>query len=244
MPNFLLLNTKKSCTKNLIIFPGAASLASSWSSWAVNFPNTKVLIAEYPGRGINIEKKTEGDFLSLCRQYVNSLQSYLQEDCIFLGYSFGGYLAYEVAKQLELSQKIVIKHLFLAGVSDYAHYATKKLEIMCLRDNSLLREFLKENVVKSNSKKDMEEILDIFVPILRRDIKMLTSYQFRAYKIQSPLNVYNGSHDVLCHHQQASLRWQDHSQKTSYFTYNSNHRLTVEGQDLIKDHISLIWSLM
>lgn len=236
MSSFLSLNAKAPYVKTLIVFSGSGTLASSWLSWDMNFPNVRVLIAEYPGRGINTEKPIETDFLKLSNYYQTALQPYLKEPCVFLGYSFGGYLACEIAQQLEITQKIIIERIFLAGVSDYSHYSVDKLKMISLADPELLKELFKENIAENEKQKTIEE-RDSSISILLNDIKMLSYYEFKAYKLQSPLSIYNGADDNFCHHQNASLRWKSHSEKIEYFTYAGGHRLTDKAKTLIKNHI-------
>ncbi|WP_432076704.1 thioesterase II family protein [Streptomyces wuyuanensis] len=82
---------------------GTASFHNSWASWLPD--GTDLLSVQYPGRQDRISEPCASRMEDLAPQVVQALQPHLDDDStlVLFGHSMGAWVAFEVARLLEMS---------------------------------------------------------------------------------------------------------------------------------------------
>ncbi len=190
----------------LFCFPFAGCGASFYLQWTNFVPQSINLFAvQLPGRENRYTEPPVTDTNVLVPILMESLLPYIDRPLIFYGHSLGGVLAYDLAIQL---QEKYNKNLCLFMVSggrapdDYGDVQLSGLDeqrlIAILQDlGGLPDEFLGDPAVKN-----------IFLSLIRADIKLLESYNYR-YKdgrLACPVMVLHSDNDKLVRNRY--LRWE------------------------------------
>lgn len=197
---------KESFTEEyIIIFPYAGSLWETYVALKDCLPyNIGLVVAEYPPE--------DCDFNSLCKSYIVELSSYNLQNSIFLGISFGGYLAYRIAQILYALKLGLPKRLFLVSVIDLPSL------IENLKDINLNSLLINNNNLSKDINKEIRNLI-------AKDLQTLQSIKISDNIILPiDLSIINGSEDKGVNEDKILLYWQDRIRgKLYYSTYFGPH---------------------
>ena len=169
----------------LFCLPHAGSGATAYQSWRREMPSFVELCAvRLPGREIRIAERPVTD----CTVLVDQMTEALAGDCdipyAIFGHSMGAVLAYELAQSLRrhgIPQAVclfvsgrIAAHLKLPAAPIHPLPLPSFLSELKARYEGLPKEFLQD-----------QEMLDFYLPILRSDLQLIETYQ---YKNSSPLS--------------------------------------------------------
>jgi medium-chain acyl-[acyl-carrier-protein] hydrolase len=100
----------------LICFPYAGGWPSVFRPWAARLPVDVELVAvRAPGRESRFAEQPYTDWSTLTRDVTEALHGLLDVPFVFFGHSFGGMLAYEVARKLDRGESAQLKALIVSG---------------------------------------------------------------------------------------------------------------------------------
>jgi surfactin synthase thioesterase subunit len=164
----------------LICLPHAGSGATSYQSWRREMPSFVELCAvKLPGRETRLSEPSFTD----SQELVEKMTEVLADECdipyAIFGHSMGAVLAYEFAQSLQrrgLPPPVclfvsgrVAAHLKLPARPVHALPLQSFLSELEVRYGGLPRELLQD-----------QEMLDFYLPILRSDLQLIETYQYKS----------------------------------------------------------------
>lgn len=190
------INPRPNASKRIFCFPYAGgSAAIIYRKWTFNLPEEfEVLPVELPGRGARLQESLKFDMSSLVDELITSIETYLDKPFLFFGHSMGALVSYELTRKLRQLQLPLPDKLFLSSHS--APQITKRTPIMHkLPKNEFIRE-LKELNGMPKEFFESEELLDIFLPIIKADYTVCETYKFDSVsKLPIPFVAIRGMND-------------------------------------------------
>ncbi len=190
------INPRPNASKRIFCFPYAGgSAAIIYRKWTFDLPEEfEVLPVEYPGRGARLQESLKLEMSSLVDELIASIETYLDKPFLFFGHSMGALVSYELTRKLGQLQLPLPEKLFLSSHS--APQITKRTPIMHkLPKNEFIRE-LKELNGMPKEFFESEELLDIFLPIIKADYTVCETYKFdSASKLNMPFVAIRGIND-------------------------------------------------
>ncbi|EJV87808.1 thioesterase II family protein [Bacillus cereus] len=183
----------------LFCLPYAGGSKSIYRNWKKHLKDSITLFPiELKGHGTryaesfyeNIEEAIE-DVYTLIKDKID------MENYAILGHSMGSLLAYELYYKIDQMNKKKPKHIFFLGHG--APNIKKQYEIShLLPDDKFIEKIMAlggtpEEVINN------QELLSIFVPILKNDFKLLDSYKYidKKQKINCDISIMYGDNDTI-----------------------------------------------
>lgn len=178
---------------------------------------------ELKGRG----KRYNQDFYIDINEAVNDIYDSIKDEIeeneyAIYGHSMGSLLAFELYYKISSMGKRKPTHIFFSGYS--APGSIKEREITyTLPDYDFMNKIIELGGTPQELM-DNRELLDLFIPILKNDIKILENYTYkdREEKISCDISILNGSKDSIKINE--ITEWRKHtSVKCNMYTFNGNH---------------------
>ena len=195
----------------LFCFPHAGGGASAFHSWQTALPAlVQVCPIQLPGRETRFSEPPYTELDSLVDAIAQELRPWLDIPYAIFGHSMGALLAFEWARRLQHEGRSMPGWLILSGrrspdIEDDAgplHALPNHafVEELNSRYQGMPREFLQS-----------PELMEVFLPILRADIAVVESYQFKEGEpLNCPMIVSAGIGDVSTTYDQL-LAWTRHT---------------------------------
>lgn len=167
---------------------------------------------ELKGRGKRFNDKPYGNLEEAVEDiYENIKDKLLQDEYAIYGHSMGSVLAYELYYKIYNEKVNLPKHIFFSGHKEPSMPRRKK-KLYLLQDEQFIKEIIElggtpQDVV------DNKELLQLFIPILRSDFKILENYIYKEKKekIQCDISILNGKEDDITLDE--LLSWKIHGDK-------------------------------
>lgn len=160
----------------LFCFPYAGGSAIIYSGLEKNFPDDiDVFAIQPPGRGVRFNEPAITSLETLVSELLISISPYLDKPFLFLGYSNGSLMAFELARRLQLRGMPVPAHMILA-----ARRAPHLPSITPQKHNMSYDDFINELRKFSYTPEKIlndPEIMSVFMPMLRADFALGELYQ-------------------------------------------------------------------
>ncbi|AJQ97068.1 thioesterase II family protein [Gynuella sunshinyii] len=199
-------------TFNLVYFPYAGGNAYSLENLRKQLDcHWRYTALEYPGHGTrwadalvdNIHELT----IDLHRQLLDSADPSLP--WIFLGYSFGGLMAFKLASLLEQTGNTNVHGLITVSARPPVHLRQPMDSRFLETDQSLTAHLLSlggipERIVQS------QEMMSWFLPIIKSDLSCYAQFDLQQQKINMPILSFHGRDDALM----VEREWGDWQQST------------------------------
>jgi external thioesterase TEII len=174
MKNSVFYKLKSGKNQQLICFPHLGGYTNSYLDLA-NKTNIDVEIwaANPPGHGGSNDKPIE-DINSLLNLYYRELKKIIRPNCVFLGHSMGGIVAYllinKIVDSAECSSKP--KQLILSAANIPSYFIDKQYSKFS--NDELIKHLMTYNGIPDEVT-DKKSLLKYFLPILRADFMILES---------------------------------------------------------------------
>lgn len=171
---------------DLFCLPFAGGNKYSFRPYEKFVPSPINLITlEYPGRGARMSEPLLSDAVQLvpdlCSQVMQRISG---NPYAIYGHSLGALLAFLLTRQLLAGGCAAPLHLFVSGAGGPAGFLQEKQRHLLPR-NLLLEEIKKMGGTQA-AVLDHEELLEIFEPVIRADLRICDTY---AYEPAAPLNI-------------------------------------------------------
>jgi surfactin synthase thioesterase subunit len=195
---FFFPKRNSSAKMRVFCFPHAGGAPSVFFEWAARLGQEfECVCIQLRGRGSRLHEKSHEAIVDIADEIAGNITGYLDVPFVFYGHSFGGVIAFELARRMKREGKQGPAQLFLGAVRP-PHLAPPHAPIHALPE----REFI-DNVQGRYSGIPTAvlrepEILQFFLPALRADF---TAYERYAYRREEPLDcpitAFSGANDAV-----------------------------------------------
>lgn len=152
-------------------FPYAGGNAFAFSGMEANFSgDVDVFAIQAPGRGQRFHEKPISCLDTYVSLVIKAISPYLNIPFIFIGYSNGSLIAYEVARRLQSLYGIAPVHLVLAA-RRAPNLPQLRPSISNMNHDDLLYELRRYSRTPEEILRD-EEVMSLFIPMLRADFAL------------------------------------------------------------------------
>ncbi|MTI47963.1 MAG: thioesterase [Firmicutes bacterium] len=197
----------------LFCLPYAGGSKSMYYKWKSHLsPLIQLEPIELKARGYRYDEDFYDNFEEAVTDIFENIKDKLvdSEYAIF-GHSMGSLLAYELYYQIVRENYKIPKHIFFSGCKPPSILA-KDTKFHLLPDD----EFIKKILCLGGTPKevtDNEELLELVLPILRNDFRMIGNYKYhnRKEKIQCNISILNGKDDDIT--EDELLKWNEEGDK-------------------------------
>lgn len=199
----------------LFCFPCAGGLAAAYSTWSDNLPSdVEVCLVQLPGRGSRIRERPFTSISDLVQTLVPILQPHLNIPFAFFGHSLGALLGFETARQLRRQVNPIPTHLFTCSSS--APQRPTLNPIHSLPEAAFVAELSHRYNAIPQAVLQNNELMQLFLPVLRADLTMLETYVYTNEKpLDCPITAFGGLQDSATSSVNL-VEWREQTQ--SFFT--------------------------
>ncbi len=226
----------------LFCIPYAGGGSSPFFSWLQKLPSTIELCPVLlPGREARLREQLFSDLILLVNSIATGLYPYLNRPFAFFGHSMGAVVAFELARKIRRHNGLLPVHLFVSG-HRAPHLPDLNRPIRNLSDIEFIEQIKKYNGTPESVFND-QELLNIFLPILRADFAIIETYRFTFESaLDCPITAFGGLGDPR-NSQPEIEAWKEHTRKSfnsHYFqgghffiNQNQNELLKIVANDLV-----------
>lgn len=199
----------------LYCFPYAGGSAAVFNKWRT-YLNRKIELVpvELAGRGIRFREAFYGSMFEAVNDLYSRLSPTLtQGPYAFFGHSMGSLLVYELCHKIMAENRIGPVHIFLSGKSP--PHLKKETKLLHTLPIEKFKEELYEIGGTPREVLENQELMDIFIPILKADYQIYETYEFtpRDTKLKAGITVFNGISDNIGY--EAMLEWGEYTSGSS-----------------------------
>ncbi len=189
---------------------GSSTIYMRWRQYLS--PNIELYPVELAGRG----RRYNDPLYNSLDEIAEDVYSIIKKESGFsnyalFGHSLGSIVAYELSHKIQSKNDTMPMHIFFAG-KRAPHLAEKEEIIHGLPDDEFKHKVLElggtpEELVQS------QELLELFLPILRADFKVNETYQYidKNCKLNTDITVINGKQEQLTLDEITG--WKQHTEK-------------------------------
>jgi len=222
----------------LFCFPFAGGTASSFFNWRKRCDHgLDICPIEYPGRGSRWNANACATLEMLAETIATDLRPALHQPYALLGHSFGAIVAFEVARLLLRLGSPPPVRLFLSAVRA-PHLALRGM-LHGLSERAFLTRLMRYGGMPQEVLEN-EELLSLFMPIVRDDFRLYEQYSYRTgAPLPVPISVFGGWQDPEVPATDL-LAWRQHTIKsfrcrfymgTHFFLYDPHLPVLKDVQD-------------
>ena len=208
-PWFVQGTTQNPAAKwRLFCFPFAGGSGHEFRQWGEKLDNVEVLGVMYPGRSSRYTTPLIDNLGEMVSAVRNALQDYQDKPYAFFGHSLGGLIAFELTRSLRMS-RLQQPTLLCVSASDAPHLLPIPPIIHNLPDDEFI-EAIRDFGGTPEAIFEHRELLNMTLPILRADLKILDTYQYQeAMPLPVPLYAVGGAGDTVVG-RDSLLGWEGH----------------------------------
>ncbi|MEU9510235.1 alpha/beta fold hydrolase [Micromonospora sp. NPDC048170] len=177
----------------LFCLPYAGGSANGYDGWLPLLSRTlDVWAAELPGRGTRFHLPPAGDVGELTGQLLDEIEPMLADQVVLFGHSMGATLALELALRLQ-ARGAPLSCLVVSGQPAPGWPRDNRLHLL---DDARLTVAMKAMGGTPPEVFDSAELLELMLPILRADLRMVENHRFTpGATVRCPLVAYGSVDD-------------------------------------------------
>lgn len=222
----------------MFCLPFAGGGAIAYRRWASRISaGIEVACVQLPGREIRLREPLFRRLASLADTLVEELIPWIDGPFALYGHSMGALLAFELARGLRRRYNLLPAHLFVAG------YRAPQLPPSEPPFSHLPDADFIDHVRQFGGLPDLitqhEELMEIFVPILRADFEMTETYVYKEETpLECPITAFGGLSDPKTTRERI-LGWNIHTSMrfTTHF-FPGGHFFLVDSEPLVLEQIN------
>lgn len=225
----------------LFCFPYAGSSSAAYMKWKKKIrEGIEIVPVELPGRGAAFRENLCDNMTELIEELFHKMKEDLvQEEYMLYGHSMGSWIVYYLLNRILKEQIRLPERIFVSGKE--APYVRKMDEISYSMEDGEFLEKIYQLGGTPREIMDNKEILDIYVPILKNDYKLIQTckYEEPIEKYNFDIIIFNGLQDELMENDLNS--WKQYTDKGVYiYNFEGNHFFIHNHTQEILDIISEI----
>lgn len=206
-PWFPRSNSKPNAQYRVLCLPyagGSASLFRTWDEFVGN--DIEIVPIELPGRGMRVNETLASDMESLATELAEVISLINDKPFILFGHSMGGRIAYYLYHKLVAMGAPIPDRLALSACNppQISSPANKPWEM----DNQTFARHLQRMGGTPNIILESQDMLDLFIPILKSDLRLASQSIAIEEKVKIPVTVLFGTDDHIAP-KASMLTWQD-----------------------------------
>lgn len=217
---------------------GGASFFHQWSKLVGN--KVELLAFQLPGRETRMEEPLFFTMEEVVESLYEEMKYLLDKPYVLFGHSLGGLVCFELIRKLKSIQKKLPIH-FIASACRAPHIPLRRDPIYNLSDAEFILKLREYNGIPKEMYEYMEELLEIFMPILRADFTISETYRYNQDQL-FPVNI-----TALCGKDDPTVRDADvlawrvrTSNDFEYHELAGDHFFIKSAQDILKNIINRI----
>ena len=198
---------KAQATLKLICFPYAGGNTRSFNNWVKILPdNVELIIITMPGRGSRFGEPVVDCMDILTDTLIEELKPHLKCETVFFGHSLGARVAFELQLKIKRACMQGPSHFIASGSANPGKNRSKE-HTHLLNDLDFIKKLKSLNGTPPEILQN-EELMAIFLPVLRGDFKLADTYSYTGTeKILCNLSVFIGRDDEIS--KQEQLDWKN-----------------------------------
>lgn len=208
----------------LFCLPYAGGSEVAYYKWK-NYlhPSIELIPIELKGRG----KRFNEIFYESLEEAVDDIFENIKDKIInnsyaIYGHSMGSLLAYELYYKIKEMNMEKPKHIFFSGYRAPSIIREKE-NLYNLPDYDFMKKVMDLGGTPEELMKN-QELLEVFIPIIRSDFKILENYKYKEKKdkIDCNVSILNGKQDAI--KLEEILAWKNHvSKEFKFYNFEGNH---------------------
>lgn len=214
---------------------GSSAMYYKWNKYLDK--NIKLYAVELRGRGSRINELLYNNIEEAVDDIFNYIKGEIEEEYAIFGHSMGSILAYELYYKI-LDEKLdKPKHIFFSGQKS-PNIARDDEKLSELGDEEFIDKVISLGGTPKEIIKDVD-ILNLFIPILKSDFKLLEKYHYiqGRNKIGCDVSILNGKKDDIKFNE--IIEWQNQvSKECKIYEFNDGHFFINNEIETITDIIN------
>lgn len=180
----------------LFCFPYAGGWPSVYRPWVDRLPADVELVAvRTPGRESRFAEQPYTDWSALTKDTVDALRPLFDIPFVLFGHSFGGMLAYEVARTLNEPEHANLEALIVSGCR--CPLVTPKRRAPHDAPSEILWAWLAEIDGTPSEVLENQQIRALTEPTLRADLKLADAWTGAEQIVNLPIVTFGGTEDPI-----------------------------------------------
>ncbi|MCB9096292.1 MAG: thioesterase [Arcobacter sp.] len=210
--SFIQLKKVQNPSLRIICFHHAGGSAGAFNSWRKIFdPQVEIYSAQLPGRENRLGEPLCNNMKDVQYSLFNDFLKLPNLPFIFFGHSLGGFVAYELAKNLYLSKGLLPKHLIIASIGA-PHMPPRVNNAYQLNDSKFIDEISKYGALPKEIVQD-KEFKSLFLPIIKSDFNISEGYFYKEpFILDCNITSIVGDNDHSCFLVD-SMGWKEYTSK-------------------------------
>jgi len=177
-PWFVRFKRNHQARLRLFCFPYAGGSAGLFEPWGRAFEGVDVVGVQLPGRGSRVNEKPLDSLTEIVAHLVVELRGLDDLPFVFFGHSNGALICFELARELQRRSIGGLQHIILSG-RRAPHLPRVLPNTYDLPHDAFIEELRSINGTPEELLNN-EELMDLFVPILRADFKVSETNKYCA----------------------------------------------------------------
>jgi surfactin synthase thioesterase subunit len=225
----------------LFCFPYAGGSAAIYEKWKrIIHPSIELISIEYSGRGRRFTEPIYTDMEEVVDDIYNIIKYEIDTvPYFFFGHSMGSLISYELSHKIKKSAHREPSHIFFSGKAA-PNCKNRDKTLHNLNDVEFKEELFKlEGTPKEILEND--DLMNIFLPILRSDFKVVEEYAYKdkLEKLNCDFTILYGSGDNMSLNELCD--WQKHTNgRCSYIKFPGGHFFINDYDKEIVDIVNSI----
>lgn len=213
----------------LFCFHHSGGGASAYYSWVEHLsPHIEMIAIQLPGREDRFAETLTNNLKDILNALNEGFYLYKDKPFFVFGHSFGGLIAFEFIKSIYQHYSFYPRHIIISATK--APHLPFRMKHLSLLDNKTLKEELKAYNGIDEGILSNDELLELFLPIIRSDFSIYENYDYsNSNPFPCDILALSGEHDQTVM-QEEILAW-------STYTTGKFEHLSFPGEHFfIKDH--------
>lgn len=221
----------------LFCFHHSGGAASSYYRWVEHIsPNIELIAIQLPGREDRFSEPLINRFEDIIFHLLEGFHIYTEKPFFVFGHSLGALVGFEFVSAIRKRYSI-LPHYLIVSAARAPHLTYKRTSLSHLDDASLTEKLkvyngIEDNIINNN------DLLSLFLPIIRSDFQLIENYRYNSFKpfLCDILSLAGSDdHTVNCEDIRA---W-------SAYTMGKFHYLSFSGEHFfLKNHQSTILQII
>ena len=217
---------------NILCFPYAGGNADYYNRWSTQLDESICLHPVHlPGRGKYIQRPLISSMELLITLLIDELDTFRDCRVGFLGTSMGGWIAFQLAQQLNTSCHPVQPECLIICSAAHPDYRSHLPDLSGLDTQHAVNRLGTFNPACLNVLSN-PELAEIYLPILQADLLLCRHWQFQAQPVLNcPLWAYHGTSDLIVQHDMMPACASLNSASFKLDTVEGDHFFTERAPD-------------